>query len=303
MNFRYTIDDFDDSKPERFVKKTSGQQLSGRPPMKTSASNRGIPQVGVTTLSISDIMQGAALYRPKESTLNAFNQTLSTDLQGLLKWGGGENAVLGEGRASLLPFDIMLKDGFGNGYFDNTTTEGKVNIEASGEVGQFLTYVTDELGTTENPRNSNMNPYAEIAGHANGQAWCATFIVAMCKQANVTLPPGADSAYTPAMAEAFKAAGQWFSTPEPGDIVFFDFPNDSKNRIQHVGIVEQVISANEIITIEGNTSSSESGSQDNGGGVWRKTRNIQTSGVQGFGRPVFAKLLEDEEEPEEEDDV
>ena len=53
------------------------------------------------------------------------------------------------------------------------------------------------------------------------------------------------------------------SLPEPRDIIIYNFG--------HTGIVESV-AAGTITAIEGNTSAGESGSQSNGGGVFRRTR-------------------------------
>lgn len=139
-----------------------------------------------------------------------------------------------------------------------------------------------ELGYTESPAGSNRTKYAKEAGHANGQPWCATFVVAMARRVGVKLP--SESAYTPTMAAGFKSLTK---LPQPGDIAFFDFP-DSKRRIQHVGIVESVNFAKATVTcIEGNTSPGTAGSQDNGGGVYRRTRPF--AHVVGFGRPAYPK--------------
>ena len=37
------------------------------------------------------------------------------------------------------------------------------------------------IGLTESPAGSNRQPFAAMAGHANGYAWCATFGVALQK--------------------------------------------------------------------------------------------------------------------------
>lgn len=139
-----------------------------------------------------------------------------------------------------------------------------------------------ELTYTESPPNSNRTKFAAEAGHANGQPWCATFVVAMARRVGLTLP--SESAYTPTMAQGFKNAGRWHLTPQAGDIAFFDFP-DSKHRIQHVGIV--VGAAGSYVTcIEGNTSPGDSGSQDNGGGVY--TRRRPKAHAVGYGRPAYS---------------
>lgn len=138
------------------------------------------------------------------------------------------------------------------------------------------------IGTVENPPNSNKNPFAAIVGHANGQPWCATFCEAIAKIVGLTIPT--NSAYTPRVADDFKLARQWATDAgKPGDFALFDFP-DKERGIQHIGIVESVLPGF-VITIEGNTSSGLAGSQDNGGGVYRRTR--PRSFVVGFGRPNF----------------
>ena len=84
----------------------------------------------------------------------------------------------------------------------------------------------------------------------------------------------------------------------PGDLAFFDFPNDGIDRISHIGIVERVKKNGTVITIEGNTSSDKKGDQRNGGQVARKVRaykvknrgKLQPSlpvAIVGFGRPKF----------------
>lgn len=148
---------------------------------------------------------------------------------------------------------------------------------------ELIDAATREIGTTERPAGSNRQPYAAAAGHANGYAWCASFVVAMARSVGLKLP--SESAYTPTMANGFKAAGRWYGrySGAPGDIAFFDFP-DRTMRIQHVGIVVSVI-GDYVTCVEGNTSSGSSGSQDNGGGVFRRVRPL--SHVVGFGRPDF----------------
>lgn len=146
------------------------------------------------------------------------------------------------------------------------------------------------LGYTEDPPGSNRTKFAEPAGHANGQPWCATFLVAVARSVGLQLP--SESAWTPSMAEAFKP-GSWHHTPKPGDLAFFNF---GSGIIRHVGLV--VGTPNHSVTcIEGNTSSSERGSQDNGGGVYTRTR--PRAHVVGYGRPNYTTTPT----PSEEDDM
>jgi hypothetical protein len=150
---------------------------------------------------------------------------------------------------------------------------------------EFLDAARSEIGYVE--AKTNRTKFAAEAGHANGQPWCATFVVAMARRVGLRLP--SESPYTPTMANGFKAESSWSNaaaqTPRPGDIVFFDFPDDVR-RIQHVGIVESYDPATATVTtIEGNTSSNTRGSQSNGGGVYRRFRSF--SYIVGFGRPTF----------------
>lgn len=288
----FSIESFEDD--ATWATSVTNKQMGGlSKPLVSSTAKENNPQLSVTTMSVSDIMQGSALHRPDISTLSKFENSLQSDLRDLVTGNGGAEKVLG-GRSALLPFDIMLDKGYSDGRiamdgagtgFDSTTSGGKFNSVGTGSAGQFLALAAKEIEYTESPRGSNNTKFAAIAGHANGQAWCATFVTAIANQAGVVLP--VPSASTVAMAEGFKKANKWVtSNPLPGDIVFFDFPNDSKYRIQHVGIVESV-SGSDIITIEGNTSAPHSsGSQDNGGGVYRRTRGAN-SGIQGYGRPDF----------------
>ncbi len=85
------------------------------------------------------------------------------------------------------------------------------------------------------------------------------------------------------MAQWFKDNHQWHSTPEIGDVVFFKF-NTNSRWTNHVGVVIDV-KGDLVITIEGNTSVSSLGSQDNGGIVAMRTRT--KSNIVGFGRPKY----------------
>ncbi|HEX8004223.1 MAG TPA: CHAP domain-containing protein [Mycobacteriales bacterium] len=133
-----------------------------------------------------------------------------------------------------------------------------------------------ELGYDEGPNNSNK--FAPLAGHANNQPWCASFVVAMFRAAGLKLP--SESAYTPAMAQGFQKAGCWSTKPSVGAVVFFKWP--SMGRIAHVGIVESVRPDGSIVTIEGNTN--KKGSRT-GGSVLRMARRAN---IAGYGIPAYA---------------
>jgi len=149
---------------------------------------------------------------------------------------------------------------------------------------RVLQVARSQIGTVENPVGSNRTKYG-VAYGMNGVAWCAIFTWWVFREAGLsTLVP--KTAYTPTLASWFKQRGRWGTKPRQGALVLFDFPNDGVGRISHVGIVEAVNADGTITTIEGNTlpSTGSSGSQRDGGGVWRRTRK---TGIVGYGYPEY----------------
>lgn len=85
--------------------------------------------------------------------------------------------------------------------------------------------------------------------------------------------PGGDVAYVPYAINAAAREGRLVSPmtqAAPGDLVCFDWDGDG--LADHIGLVEANYGS-WVQTIEGNTSSGAAGSQSNGGGVWRRTRD------------------------------
>lgn len=136
---------------------------------------------------------------------------------------------------------------------------------------RVLTIARDQLGTTEQPPGSNRTKYGRAFG-MDGYPWCAMFTWWVFRQAHGNDDLHPEIAWTPGLAQWFREQDRFGSTPRVGAVAFFDFP-DSVDRIQHVGIVEAVRNDGDIQTIEGNTSPGNSGSQANGGGVYRRTRD------------------------------
>jgi CHAP domain/Putative peptidoglycan binding domain len=135
---------------------------------------------------------------------------------------------------------------------------------------KFISEGRDQLGTSESPPNSNQVKYSKWYGLTG--PWCAMFVSWVIDKVGLgdAVPK---FAFTPSFAEWFKDHDQGFikdAKARPGDIVFFNFP-DSLDRIQHVGIV--LSNANgRMSSLEGNTSGTMAGSQDDGGTVAIKTR-------------------------------
>lgn len=150
----------------------------------------------------------------------------------------------------------------------------------------------EELGYAET--GDNHTKYQKI-----DQAWCGAFVNWVFKAVEVKIP---DCTSTLAGATAFKKAKAWQdaedATPEVGDCIFFDFPNDNLDRISHIGIVVRDNGDGTVTCIEGNTSPDKKGDQRNGGEVCQKVRaykkknrgNLKPSlpvFVVGFGKPTF----------------
>jgi hypothetical protein len=154
-----------------------------------------------------------------------------------------------------------------------------------------LEHATGELGRTENPAGSNLQPYGAWYG-SNGVPWCAIF----CTWAYETAAPddsptfdpsSARYAYVPyivADARAGRYGLQTTDDPIPGDLVCYDWQGTGA-EYDHVGLFEawQAGSSSTFTAIEGNTSASN---YSNGGQVLRCTRRVQDQAT------VFVRVAE-----------
>lgn len=146
--------------------------------------------------------------------------------------------------------------------------------------GRVLDVARSQLGTVA--ARDGANKYGAAYG-MDRVAWCAQFVWWVFREAGLS-PLIPRTAYTPTFASWFQQRGQASKTPRVGSLVFYNFP-DSLDRIQHVGIVEAVHPDGSITAVEGNTTSGDRGSQDRGGGVWRRHRS--TAHVVVFGHPAY----------------
>jgi hypothetical protein len=94
------------------------------------------------------------------------------------------------------------------------------------QLDKFLEVAAGEVGYIEGPAD-NQTKYQKT-----NQPWCGAFVNWVAKQAGVKIP---NCVYTPAGAKAFAEAKRWqdlaTAEPMPGDLAFFDFPNDGIDRI------------------------------------------------------------------------
>lgn len=129
-----------------------------------------------------------------------------------------------------------------------------------------------EVGTKENPANSNKTKYGKWYGF-DGFAWCAMFVSWVYDQAGHPLGHIDDSkGYRDCRSgyNHWKATGEITTTPEKGDIVLFDWTNDG--RADHTGIFNEWLDAGKtkFSAYEGNTAV---GNDSDGGQVmFRKDR-------------------------------
>ena len=152
-------------------------------------------------------------------------------------------------------------------------------------IKQVIDLAQSQVGITEYPPDSNNVIYnTAYYGHevsGSSYPWCAVFVWWCFAQFSPCLVKKTASCQD--MAQSFKDNKQWVEPGQqlPGDFVFYKF-NTNSRWTNHTGIVKDVLGANDINAIEGNTS--ESGSQDNGGAVLVKHR---TSNIVGYGRPKY----------------
>lgn len=169
-----------------------------------------------------------------------------------------------------------------------------------GSAARLVEVALAEVGTIEGPKD-NETKYGKFT-KANFQPWCGSFVNWCGNEAGVVIP---NTVYTPAGAQAFQKKKAWMdaetATPQPGDIVYFDFPGDNVNRISHVGIVVKDNGDGTVTCVEGNTAPDKKGDQRNGGECCLKVRaykkkngsklrKSQPVAIVGFGRPKFTTV-------------
>jgi peptidoglycan hydrolase-like protein with peptidoglycan-binding domain len=144
----------------------------------------------------------------------------------------------------------------------------------------FIKAAEADLGTAENPANSNRIRYWADIGLPNlqGQPWCGAFVTAKARQ--VGLGDQVNYISCPAGRTTFASRNRLFPNPEPGDLCFFEFSGDMV--VDHTAIVVKVNGDGTILTIEGNTRQPGQGNDS----VCYRTRALST--CRGFGRPEFS---------------
>lgn len=152
---------------------------------------------------------------------------------------------------------------------------------------ELLKNLNNEVGTVEMPAGSNkvkFNDWYHEPGtpyHRNSKpyAWCGTFVAYMLKFSGIFVDNEIHAAlvYVPKAQNVLVKKGMKTTTPQPGDIVIFDWNKDGFE--EHIGFFIGM-EGDKALCIEGNTSPDERGSQSNGGMVCLKKRSLSL--IEGF---------------------
>ena len=150
-------------------------------------------------------------------------------------------------------------------------------------VNDILKIAKKELGVKESPMNSNRVKYNTWyygrAVSGSEYPWCMVFVQWVFNQYGSPLPHRTASCAS--LMDYAKKQKRWVTKSyKPGDVMIFQFKTG-----RHTGIVESA-TASTVTCIEGNTTGGSSGDQANGGGVYRRTRNV--SCALGAYRPDYA---------------
>lgn len=140
------------------------------------------------------------------------------------------------------------------------------------------------VGTVERPADSNTGPQIDVWQRTFGihaQPWCGAFVGAMVNAAGAHV--SARIVYTPYIYADALAGNNglecvvWkdtfaFGLAHSADLVLFDF---GAGGIKHVGMLRRPWTGKgPLLTVEGNTSFGNGGSQDNGGAVALRERDV-----------------------------
>ena len=148
---------------------------------------------------------------------------------------------------------------------------------------KILQVLEKEVGYVEGKNNDNK--YGKDYGW-NNVAYCVIFMWWAFKEAGASdyFCGGTKQASCTKVKEWAQAHNCWVTKDyKPGDLLLFNF--NGKNTPKHIGFLVEVKNG-VYYTIEGNTSPSNSGSQENGDGVWNKQRKL--SSIVGAYRPNYA---------------
>lgn len=158
-------------------------------------------------------------------------------------------------------------------------------------IKKVLDIARKEIGTVEVPKDSNNIKYntwyygRAVSGSA--YPYCVVFCCWVLNQAGESkaIYNGNKVASCGVLKNWASNNGCWIADKtkmQAGDLVMYNFSGGTAP--QHIGIVEKTVGSS-VVAIEGNTSAGNSGSQSDGGGVYRRTRSLKY--VVGAVRPKY----------------
>lgn len=173
------------------------------------------------------------------------------------------------------------------GYLEKETNKQLNDKKANAGYGNYTKYARD-LDKINNFYN----------GKKNGYAWCDIFVdwcfvqVYGHEKAKEVLcqPDNSAGAGCSSSMQYYKDKKRFYKTAKIGDQIFFK----RGQEIVHTGLVYK-ISETKVYTIEGNTSSA-SGVVANGGAVVKKSYDLTSTYIAGYGRPKYGKTITDEKQ-------
>jgi len=143
-------------------------------------------------------------------------------------------------------------------------------------------WANSHVGDHETPGRPNRGPFVDkvqldFGRWMLGQPWCGAFVGYGLRHVG-GINVANDIVYTPnILTHARNGTGGFsklvkYSDAKPGDVAVFKFPGISNDSADHTGLVVDVKPDGTVVTVEGNTSSGSGGSQNNGGGVYKRER-------------------------------
>jgi len=199
---------------------------------------------------------------------------------------GALEATLAEGAPVGLQQIILDPDSRNKAQLARAGARAK-ELAEGGKAQHVVDWCASKVGITEKPANSNCGPQIDAWQKEfglHGDFWCGAFVgYPLRKVAAIPIPNTV--VYTPNIISLAKTRTGGFegwhswSERQVGDLVLFKFPGTSRDPCDHVGVY-----AGNDETIEGNTSSGN-GSQNNGGGVYRRKRPANV--IVGCARPRY----------------
>ena len=150
---------------------------------------------------------------------------------------------------------------------------------------QLIAAAEKHLGYQCRPGNDSY--FGKTVGY-NGLPWAGAFIDVVAREAGIQLPA---CVYPPSGLGEFIRQRAWRANPQPGDVVFFNFPTDDAFGVPHVGLVTKTLDWRPdgyIETIEAQVNSGLPKASQLRDGVFRRVRSKHE--VLGFGRPAYTPI-------------